>query len=177
MRVTRDTSEYPNFINDIIEIEKSVYPMEYVGSEESIMGRYIRNKDTFMLLVENNKVVGYLCLLPITDELHNKIIVSEDVIDDDIEPKDVLFKYKSNCSLYLISVAISTKYQNGVGVKMLHDTFVRYVNELNSLIGIKDVLATAISEDGYRFLKRLNFKLVKEYNVDHRVMRLDFNHE
>ena len=162
-----------DIIPDLMYVESKVYATEFCGKYESILQRYKKNKDSVILVYDNKKIVGYLCMFPISDKLYLEINNSDKLVDDDICSEDVL-PYTTRNKLYLISVAILPQYQDTDTVILLCNKFQEFIsNKEMKNQKIESIMATAISEDGTRFLKRLGFKEVKHLINDYKLMRLD----
>jgi len=73
------------FINEILEIDASVYPEHLQGTFEEVYGRYCANKDMFVLLYDDKKLIGYLCLFPIKDSLYERILNENILFDSNIQ--------------------------------------------------------------------------------------------
>lgn len=143
-----------DFIHDLLKLDAKVFKQELQGSFESVSGRYLANPNSFLLVYDGDKIVGYLCLLTVTEALHNRILSSDIIVDDDIKGSDIL--EISNYG-YLFSVVVDKEYRDGRAVKLLYSHF----NNLCEINGITHLTATAVSQDGEKFLTNLNFEKVR----------------
>lgn len=168
MNTTRYTIKYSDastsndIIYDLMDIEKDVYKESERGHFDSIERRFNRNKEMFVLLYDDDKLIGYLCFFPITKELHDKILNNDNFYDDNIAAEDVVSYDKENY-IYLISIALYKKYHNqGLGKKMM-DAFMKKLVEIkHSGYRINDILASAVSMQGERIAKKYGFTVLND---------------
>ena len=57
------------FLKDVLNVDKRVYPREIQGTLEELKERYKSKNQHFLLVYKEEKVVGYICFFPITDDL------------------------------------------------------------------------------------------------------------
>ncbi len=161
-----------NFIEDILYIDSEVYPKEMCGNFDSVNARFEKNKDSYILLYDEKKLVGYMCFFPVVEKLGDEILDSDMVFDDNITP-DEICEYKDGVTLFLISIAILPKYQNGNGIILLTNAFYEFIKEKNSNNAfIKRIIALAVSEGGSKLLKRMNFKKYKQIKDEYELFLL-----
>ncbi len=152
------------FINEILEIDASVYPEHLQGTFEEVYGRFCANRDMFVLLYDDNRLIGYLCLFPLKDSLFEEISNGDKLFDSDI-PGDMLLQYKPNnvYKLYLISMVIIPEYQNKGLSKNLIKGFYNFILEKkkNNILFSK-ILSSAVTNEGKQMLERMGFKEKKK---------------
>lgn len=160
------------FLEDILKLDATVYSPELQGDINSLKNRYNKNKDSYLLLYKNEKLIGYICFFPITKELSEDIYTSNVIHDDDITEKDIsLYSKDSKTDIYILSIVIEKNHRDGEAVKTLTDGFVNYIqNKINSGYLLGNIIATAVSNDGIKFLNNLNLNEVKEIENGYRVM-------
>lgn len=61
-----------SILYDILKLDSMVYPKELQGDIETVRERYEKNKDCFVLLYDNKALIGYACIIPITEKPSNK---------------------------------------------------------------------------------------------------------
>lgn len=162
-----DESTNESVIYDLMRIEEDVYDKKDRGQYDHIESRFKRNKEMFILLYDNDKIIGYLCYFPISKELHDNIIRAKDFYDDNINAEDVVAFDRENY-IYLISIALYKKYQRiRLGEKMMESFFdiMRKRNKNNQ--HIIDVFASAISLAGENITKKFGFKLFKDMTSEY----------
>jgi hypothetical protein len=164
------------FIPKILAIDSAVYPKELQGSMESVCSRFARNKDSYILAIEREEIVGYFCFFPIRAKLLEKILSSKCMYDDDIKGEDIL-PYRENNTIFFISAAIFPEYQDKEVIIHLCQAFERFFRE-KIVLGqnIDQIVCYVISDDGYKLATRLNFKVLKEVEGGYYLMqRNDFH--
>lgn len=169
-----DKDTESSIIYDLMDIERDVYEEKDRGRFDSIEKRFNNNKEMFIFLYNNDKLVGYLCYFPISKDLHDRILKASEFYDDNIESKDVIAYSKENY-IYLMSAALYKKYHHqGLGQVMMNALFDKLREKKNLGYDIKDILASVISPHGERILEKYNFKVVQnkigEYG--YKLMRL-----
>lgn len=172
--LSADIDQDIDIIPDLMKIEKQVYEPEYCGEYESIRARFLENKDTFVLAYDDTQMIGYLCFLPISEELYYEFIYSDIFHDDDILPKDIMHYY-NGVNLYLLSIAILPQYQNTDVIIQMTNTFSKYLEKKahNGII-IGNIVASAVTDDGEKFLQNLGFQVLKR--VDSQFTLYHFNY-
>lgn len=155
-----------SFIEDVFDIDKSVYSPALCGKIENLYKRYDFCPDSFILVYDGDTLAGYLNLFPISDALYRQLNAPDffGMRDDDILPSemDTWRRDKFN-HLFIISLAIIPEYRGGETIKLLGNTcldFLRQKEDAGYKIG--SVAGSAISAGGENFLKRLYGKFVKE---------------
>lgn len=161
-------------LQQIMDIDLSVYSNEYAGTFSNLKNRFDRNNDTFVCVydTQREKIVGYINSIPCTEGLYKSIVSESDVIrDDDITPDEISpdFSEKEN-NLYVISIAILAEYRGKDGIfPLLKDAWIDYLNDINKKNPINSIVATAVSSDGRKALSSLMFSKVRQLNEDETV--------
>lgn len=160
------------FLQEILKLDAIVYPSELQGDINSLKKRYEKNKEMYLLLYEREKVIGYICFFPITNKMSKDIYTSNRIHDDDITDNDICeYKKDEITDLYLISVVIHPDNRDGEAVKLLTDGFIKFINEkIDTGFKIGKIIGTAVSNDGKKFMNRLNFKEIKKIEHDYIIM-------
>ena len=96
-----------DFINAILEIDASVYPLNLQGTFDEVYGRFKANRDSYVLLYCDDKLTGYFCFFPIKKILYDEIVNHDKLYDSDI-PGEMLEQYEAfkTYKLFVISTAI-----------------------------------------------------------------------
>lgn len=175
LRYSVDLDKSIDIVPDLMNIEKKVYVPEYCGEYESIQARYCKNRDTFILAYDDDKMIGYLCFLPISQRLYNELINTETFHDDDISPDDIE-NYHDGVNLYLLSIAILPEYQNSDVIIKMTSEFSNFVkNKEENGIKFNNIVASAVSEDGEKLLSHLGFNKIK--TVEDQYVLYGYNQE
>lgn len=152
------------FIDEILEIDASVYPEHLQGTFEEVYGRFCANRDMFVLLYDDKRLIGYLCLFPIKNSLYEEISNGDKLFDSDI-PGEMLEQYKPHNAykLYLISMVIIPEYQKKGLSKYLEKGFFNFIHEKKKEdVIFSSILSSAVTDDGKQMLERMGFKEKKK---------------
>lgn len=173
MEIISSKSITPDFIDRILEIDQSVYPKSLCGSYQSILTRFDKNTDSYLLVKAQNKIVGYMCFFPITDTLTKNMITTDLLYDDNITANDIL-DYSCSNTLFILSIAIVSEYQQTSAVKLLAQEFTRFIQEKKKQgFEIDSIYSIAISDDGRKFLGSLGLSNIKSYPNGYSLFSLD----
>jgi hypothetical protein len=155
------------YIDDIIKLDDDFYDTDYIWANEYQLDVYKRNKDSFIAIELNGKLIGYLNYLCIKDSTYNKIIESNITIDD-FELNEIVEYQEGDNYITINSIVIKKEYQDTNIIKYLTDGLLSKLKMLEEnnkhIAGINGI---AISEDGIKFFKNLGFtnvKLLKDNN-------------
>lgn len=180
-RIVRGEDFDITFLPRVMEIDKICYEDEYVGDLRHMEARYLRNPRTFVCVMdeEADRLAGYINFFPVKPALWNEIVEEGmDIRDDDILPEEMAdYSATEPNRLFIISVAIRPEYRCVHGqvsetsvVRILTDGFIDYLNQLESEgFRIDAISATAVSEDGQKFLRNRMFRLYREIHNDNKV--------
>lgn len=150
-----------DFLHEVLAIDSLIYPIDICGTYESVNERYLANRDSYLLAIEDNKIIGYFCFFPIVDALYDSIMGTDALFDDNIGYHQIC-EYKSSNNLMLISIAIHPAFQNKEAIVQLTNHFHQFIKAKNAAgFNIKSIVATAISVDGKNALERLGFSYLK----------------
>ena len=164
-------------IDDILEIDSKVYPKQLQGTFEEIYDRFKVNLNMFILLYDGIKLIGYLCLFPIKYELYENIINDDKLFDSNISG-ELLEEYKpfNTYKTYLISAVIVPEYQGKGLSKYLINGFYQFLlNKKKKNILFSSALSTAVTTDGEKMLKKMNFVRKKTISNDYILYELLIN--
>ena len=169
-----------DFINTILEIDASVYPLNLQGTFDEVYGRFKANRDTYVLLYCDDKLIGYFCFFPIKKILYDEIVNHDKLYDSDI-PGKMLEQYEAfkTYKLYVISTAILPEYQKKGLSKYLIKGFFKFIlDKKKNNIVFSSALSTSVTPEGKIMLKKMGFKKIKtisdEYSLNELVMDDDF---
>lgn len=167
------------FVYKIAPIDQACYKAEYMGQAINSVIRYRKNKRTFVFVCnEKNELVGYINFFPCGKALTDDIMWKCDHIrDDEISPDEITEYDKDENHLYMLSVAIHPDYQGTDVIKIMTKGYRDYLDRLESEgYPITDIMASAVSSDGIRFLERNGFKRVRELSDGNIVFKSEQHH-
>ncbi len=154
-----------DFIEDVFEIDKYTYSPELCGLKENLYNRYNRCPDSFLLLYDNEDLIGYINFFPVGDALFAQLndITNYKLRDDDILPEELndWQKDKPN-NIFIISIVILPKYRGSEAIIRLGNSFLEFLREKEANgYKINSISGTAVSDKGKKFLKRFRGSFVK----------------
>lgn len=148
---------------DIIRLDNKFFKDEYLWSSEYQKQIFEKNKNSLIVATYKNKVVGYLNYLNITKDKYMDMINSNNTTDEfDLEDISKFYKTKHNY-ITINSIVIDKSFQNGYVIQLLTNRLRKRLKTIHR-DGYKIVAINsfAVSEDGKKFLERLNFEEVKK---------------
>jgi len=152
------------FIKKILEIDASVYPIDMQGTMEAVLGRYLSNRDEYILLTDNdtNEIAGYLCCFPVRESFYKKMIEADRAFDDNITPdKIVPYTRRHPHYLFLISIAVKPDSRDGAA-KLLAQAFENFLNDKRKDgFPIIQSAACVMTAKGASFLSKSGFSCKK----------------
>lgn len=164
----------PAMLKEIRELDQKFFKEEYLWDSDYQLELFNKNKNSIIIVTYKDKVIGYLNYLVITKQKYVETIIS-DVIIDEYNLEDVTKFYKNkNNYLTLNSIVIDKKHQDGYVIKLLTKRLNKILKQMNSNnYKIGGISATAVSEDGRKFLERLGFEKIKILNDNNCLYVLD----
>lgn len=166
---------YSDFV-DMYEIDKKVMREDLIADTETTYSWFKHNNYTHIAVrdVNSSKVVGYFSILPITNDIYNKITCG-DFQDKDFTPDAIeQYIFSNFYRIYIAGVGIDPGYQNtGAFIKLynaLIDLFLSLARDRE--IYISEILAEASTKQGEKFCKMVGMKKVCSTNSDTDVYRI-----
>lgn len=161
------------FLPKVMDVDRACYVDEYVGELSQMVRRYERNQKTFVCVMEGGELAGYINFFPVKPKLWDEIVeTGMEIRDDDIMPEEIAdYSKTEENNLFIISVAIDPKYRKDRAVvKKLTEGFIAYLNHLEEEgYKIGAISATAVSEDGQKFLSSRMFRVYREIHDGNKV--------
>lgn len=148
-----------NLIKEMIELDKLVFKGDDIGNYNKCKQWVKINPDIYTVLMYDEKVIGYINFMPITDECYNKIkegkLKDYELNNDDI----ILFSNHKPLKCLFTSIVIKPEHQNTQAIIELWNGF---INKLKTMkINISSIVIDCVSEMGEEFIKQqLNAKFI-----------------
>jgi hypothetical protein len=164
-------------ISEVVRLDRLVYPEKYQTIPENAMEWYLKNRDIFVFLFEGKTLIGYICILPISDNLYDEIR-SGSVIQDVLIPKEEVLEYKKGTTynLYIFSVVLDPAYHGSDAVRYLIKGMADNLNGLEMKgISFNRVLADAVSEKGEKLVSSLGLRKIHSSNHNSGIYEATFN--
>lgn len=146
-----ETRVNDTLIKEMIELDKLVFKGDDIGDENKCKEWVGINPDIYTVLMADNKVIGYINFMPITDKAYNK--VKQGKLKDYELGKDDIIAYSSNKPLKCLftSIVIHPKFQTGHALTRLWKGFINKLKSLN--VTIVSVIVDCVTEMGEKCAK------------------------
>ncbi|QWB99820.1 GNAT family N-acetyltransferase [Mycoplasmatota bacterium] len=153
-----------DMIKEIYALDKLVYSEHMAGSIEDDANRYQKVPDAFILLKDDEKIIGYLCFFPVSKDFYKQMLESDEMYDNNIGPDDiVLYEKGMNHHIFIISMVIHPLYKSqGLFRKVLKKFKKVLIEYHNQSMYISNISGYAVSGAGEHILKSFGSELVKE---------------
>lgn len=138
-------------IKEMIELDKLVFKGDDIGAFDKCKEWVKRNPDIYTVLMQDDKVIGYINFMPITDESYNKI--KEGKLKDYELNNDDIISF-SNCKplkCLFTSIVIHPEHQKGLELARLWKGFINKLKSLN--LTIVSVIMDCVTEMGEKCAK------------------------
>ncbi len=174
MRIVFTPLDNNGFLKRLQYLDSLVYLPEDQSTLEYDTKRYMKNKESHILMYDNDEIVGYLCYYPISESLFDEIKYGKYYDDTYLSSNDVLvFESNRSYSVYIMSVVLHPDYQNKSLSKMFLKALKDKEKELkNKNIVISNWIAIAVSKQGERFSKSLGLEVINQ-KEDKKIMLLE----
>lgn len=153
-----------NHVNDVIikemiELDKLVFKGEDIGAFDKCKKWVKRNPDIYTVLMQDDKVIGYINFMPITDKAYQAIKQGK-LKDYELNNDDIISF--SNCKplkCLFTSIVIKPECQDTQAITELWNGF---INKLKTMkFNISSIVIDCVSEMGEKFIKQhLNVKFI-----------------
>lgn len=160
---------YQDFV-DMYEIDKLVLRSDLIAPPDITYNWYQYNAYTHIAVrsVNTGAIAGYFALLPVTNELYNKIqsgdFKDNDLTTDEIRQYDMADFYK----LYVAAVCIHPHHQNTTAFNRLYHSLIEMMYELATEreVYITDIITEASTKQGEKLCKILGLKKLMNTELD-----------
>lgn len=170
-----DELAYKDFI-DMYEIDQKVMRNDLIADIETTYAWFKYNQYTHIVVRDtfSHKTIGYFSVLPITEEIYEKIITGDFQDKDFTEDAIKQYVFPDFYRVYIAGVGIDPAYQNtGAFVKLynaLIDMFISLAKERE--IYISEVLAEASTKQGEKFCKMVGMRKITNTPNDTDIYKL-----
>ena len=131
-----------------------------------------KNEDSFILLKNNNSVVGYIILLPLTKECYLNYRAGK-IVEEEIEATEII-SWTKNPYVLFNNISIHPEFQNGDAIKILNKALECKLKLLkqNGIV-LSNVVAEVDSVHGQKYLQNtFGFVAVNSQNKRHSLYEL-----
>lgn len=158
---TIEGSAFRNHLSEVIAIDRATLPPEYVTSLEKLTERFETFEDSFVgVLDSDDHLAGYINFFPLQEPTRDLLVRGELPNDINMGKNDIHNRFPdSPFYAYIITVAVLPEHQNGPVIRaLLKEFLVRMRAWAESSPSFQGLYASAVSDDGRRFLTRLGMR-------------------
>jgi len=156
---------YADFI-DMYEIDKLALRDDLIAPPDVTYRWYQHNALTHIAVRSGatGKIAGYIAILPVTDELFERIKAG-DFKDNDLSTENIrIYNSPGLYKLYASCTCVHPDYRNTAAFSKLYTALLRMLYDLAAEKGIyiSDIIAEASLRDGRKLCKILGFKKLSD---------------
>ena len=149
-------------VRQMCELDKKVFKENNQVGFDVCTSWYNKNPKIYTAITDNNKIIGYINFMPITEDSYIRI-KNGSLSENSVSADDILEMKKDNSYYFLFSsVVIDKEYQNTDAFTILITTF--YKNTLNYIqknnIKITSIIADCVNKKMEQFVINSGFKRV-----------------
>lgn len=152
-------------VSEMIALDNESYEGKDQGVYKTCQSWYKKNNNIYTILLLNNKVIGYINFVPLTEQAYERFLRLE--LDDSGLCESDIEKYEANkaYSFLIMSVVVGLEHRHGQAIKLLTNGFRQKLQWLQSQnITITRVLADCVSKEGEAYISRLGLQKLKKTN-------------
>lgn len=141
-----------DIIKDMIELDKLVFKGDNIGDFNKCREWITINPDIYTVLKKDDKVIGYINFMPISDNCYDKIKQSK-LKDYELESDDILSysSYKPLKCLFT-SIVIHPEYQDTQAIIELWKGFAKKLKSME--VNISSIIINCVTENGEKFITK-----------------------
>lgn len=160
---------YNDFI-DMYEIDKLVLRSDLIAPPDITYNWYQYNVFTHIAVRDSSsgKVIGYFAILPVTDELFQRI-QQGDFKDNDLNTDNIRqYNMEDFYKLYIACVGVHPNYQNTNAFNFLYRALLNMMYNLaiEREVYITDIITEASTKQGEKLCKILGFQKLKDTQLN-----------
>ena len=151
-------------LTQVYHLDKAVYTEAMAGSIESDSKRFKKVPESFLLLFDEDKIIGYICFFPVSNVFFNGMLESDNLYDNNIVPEDMEELIKGNHHhIFIISMVINPEYKGNGLFRLLTSAFKNRIKKYHEDgYFISDISGYSVSGSVEHILKSFGFKIIKE---------------
>ena len=151
-------------LTQVYHLDQLVYSEAMAGNINSDSKRFKKVPESFLLLMDSDNIIGYICFFPVTDYFYNGMLSSDKLYDNNIVPKDMeTFEIGNHHHIFIISMVINPNYKGKGLFRMLTKAFKDRIKKYHDNgYYISDISGYAVSGAGEHILKSFGCEIVKE---------------
>mgnify|MGYP004704844693 CR=1 FL=1 len=153
----------PKHFKEMAAIEAKYYSGDFITDWEDAYEWYLYSEDTCVAVAEQNQVVAFMNLFPISDQFYN-LIETGATHDGYLELSDVhrvRDALQSCYSLFLSCLAVHPSFRKTDALNLVIKEYAnRYLSYVGQGISFNKVITHNVTQDGARFSERMGFNQI-----------------
>ena len=149
-------------LSDIEKLDQENYDFEYRWTLDKMKEIYNKEKDSYILIKDKKKLIGYINILNLNNEVYSNIITSDSMLADSDSNNIENYNKRSKLYLNMNSVVLKREYNNKKMLKRVEKNINLYVNrKVRSGYKVSAVFIYVVNELEEQIATDLGFKKVK----------------
>ena len=152
-----------NTIHTISKLDNQILDKEYRWDEDKIKELTKDYKYSYILVKDENKIIGYINFLNLKEDIYNKMIQS-DTLYDNFNKEDIL-NYIKNRKAYinLNTIVLIDEYNNSNTIKKIENSINRMIKNMKkNRYYIQEMCCFAVNHLEVEILENLGFEKIKD---------------
>lgn len=157
LRITMST------VQAIDKLDKKALDAQYRWDKDKIIELTKNHKYSYILIKDDNRVIGYVNFLNLREEIYDKLVKSYDLYDDFVKDDLVEFTKNRKAYLNLNAIVLNDDYFNHDTVHKIESAIKRYVRSMRkNRYYIQEISCFAVSPIEIKVLEDLEFEKVRD---------------
>ena len=152
-----------NTIHTISKLDNQILDKEYRWDEDKIKELTKDYKYSYILVKDEDKIIGYINFLNLKEDIYNKMIQS-DTLYDNFNKEDIL-NYTKNRKAYinLNTIVLIDEYNNSNTIKKIENSINRMIKNMKkNRYYIQEMCCFAVNHLEVEILENLGFEKIKD---------------
>lgn len=153
-----------NDLNTIYNLDKQYYDSNNCWNLKKLEDIYNKENDSYILVKNKNKIIGYVNILSIKKEIYNIIMNSNTLFDDLIDSFIIPYNQKNqNYYITINSIVLKNEYQNKIILEKIIKAIKKFIiNKEKQGYHIEGINAYTVNSLEKQIIEKLNFEKVKK---------------
>ncbi|MBR2659027.1 YgjV family protein [Candidatus Saccharibacteria bacterium] len=150
-------------VHEIDKLDRKALDGEYRWDEETIKELTKDHKYSYILVKDENKVIGYVNFLNLKEDVYEKMLNSYDLYDDFAKEDIAEFTKNRKAYLNLNAIVLNDDYFNSDTIYKIENAIKRYIRTMRkNRYYIQELCCFAVSPLEFRVLEDLKFEKVRD---------------
>lgn len=150
-------------MEELHHLDRGYYDSQYLWDVDNMKELYKSEKNSYILVKDNNKIIGYVNILNLRKEIYNKMIESEELFDE-FEARDILnFELGKDIYLNINSIVLKSEYHNKDSIEKISHAIDKFISMRHKKgYKIKEISSISVNEFESDVLENLGFEKVRD---------------